>query len=457
MGERDAKHLRALPSIDFIMRRLEGSAPRSVLKAAARRAVDEARVATDEHAVSSEAVLKRTGQLLEDYARGGLQPVINATGVLLHTNLGRSPLGTRQLDAVVRAAKSYGNLEYDLTAGARGDRLEHIRRLLTDLTGAEDALVANNNAGATLLVLASVCHDREVIVSRGELVEIGGAFRIPDIVSTAGVKLREVGTTNRTRIGDYERAITPETAAILKVHPSNYRVVGFAEDVAARDLARLARARGIPFIHDIGSGLMQRVEEHDWLGAEPGVVESLREGADAVLFSGDKLLGGPQAGIVVGRRALVERALKHPLARALRPDKMTLAALEQTLVAYAEHDLSSLPLWALAGVSEAELLRRAEGIRDEVVARVPSAKVAAERTEAATGGGSLPGAAVPSAAVVLEVEDPDAFTENLRRAEVPVIARIADGRVLLDLRAVFEEQDQSIVDAVCKGLEVTGR
>jgi L-seryl-tRNA(Ser) seleniumtransferase len=440
---------RDLPSVDFVIGHLTKGVPHEIGVDAARRALDEARARIESGTeVTRDDVARRAQEFVDETLSARLQPVINATGVLLHTNLGRAPLGERQIDAVVAAATSYGTLEYELATGTRGKRGTHIRNLVRAMTGAEDAFVVNNNAGATLLVLAGLCGGREVVVSRGELVEIGGEFRIPDIAAAAGVTLREVGTTNRTRLADYERAIRPETGALLKVHPSNYRIVGFTAEASGRDLARLARARGIPFVHDIGSGLLRPWRDHPWLAGEPAVSETLRDGADVVLFSGDKLLGGPQAGIILGRSKIMEALARHPLARALRPDKMTLAALEATLMAYAEDEPERLPLWRLAAVAQKELLARAERLCERLTDGAPGVEISAEETDATAGGGSSPSRPLPSAAVIVTTDEPDEFAARLRMGSPPVVARIADDRVVLDLRTVFAEQDDALLSAL---------
>ncbi|MFN2525353.1 MAG: L-seryl-tRNA(Sec) selenium transferase, partial [Actinomycetota bacterium] len=349
--------LRALPSVEKVAGALRSETSAPVATAVARLAVDAARAAIrrGEDAPSHDDVLDNARELLAGERRATLRPVINATGVLIHTNLGRVPLGDSQLDAVQRIASGYSNLEYDLAEGARGNRYGHARLRIARLTGAEDALVVNNNAAGMLLVLSALAEGKEVIVSRGELIEIGGEFRIPEILALSGARLVEVGTTNRTHLSDYERAIHPETGLILKVHPSNYRVVGFTATVDAHALAKLARGRGVCFVHDIGSGLVGAPEEVDWLRGEPSAERALAEGADLITFSGDKLLGGPQAGVIAGRQELIAKLNEHPLLRALRVDKMTLAALEATLDLYLEGEFTALPLWGLATTTSDEL------------------------------------------------------------------------------------------------------
>jgi L-seryl-tRNA(Ser) seleniumtransferase len=438
--------LRRLPSVEDIRRRLD--APHNVAVGAARKAIDLARAE-----IRNGGPTPGEGEIVES-ARAiaaaaisvRLRPVINATGVLVHTNLGRVPLGSVQLEAVARVAGSYSNLEYDLSSGRRGSRYSHAEGLINEAVGSEAALVVNNNAAAVLLVLAGLCREREVIISRGELIEIGGEFRIPDVMTASGVKLVEVGTTNRTHIGDYEKAIGPDTAAILKVHPSNYKMVGFTHSVPSRDLARLARGRGVCFIHDLGSGLVQ--EAGAPFSSEPRARDALEEGADIVTFSGDKLLGGPQAGIVAGRADLVARLTSHPLLRALRVDKMTLAALESTLAAYIEGRLEDLPLWKMVATSLDELQQRAEAI---VSSMTPgAAKVEAVPLAAVAGGGSLPGEELESwgLSVTHPEKTPDEIERALRAHDPPVIARIEQDRVLLDLRTVEPSGDRTVSDAL---------
>jgi L-seryl-tRNA(Ser) seleniumtransferase len=358
-----------------------------------------------------------------------LRRVINATGVVLHTNLGRAPLAPEALARVAAVARGYSNLEYDLGAGARGSRQDHLAGLLRDLTGAEAALVVNNNAAAVLLALAALAEGRDVVVSRGELVEIGDGFRIPDVLTRSGARLVEVGTTNRTRIADYERAIGADTAAILRVHQSNFRIVGFAEQPAVHELARLAQRRGLVLVDDLGSGVLEEA------GDEPTVRSSLEAGADLVTFSGDKLLGGPQAGIVVGRAELVERLRGHPLQRAVRADKLTLAALEGTLALYRRSE--SPPVLRMLAEPPDSVRARAERLAGLTGGRV-------EATVARTGGGSLPLAEIESFACAL-AED---LAAPLRTGELPVIGIVRDGMLLLDCRTIAEDEVEEVAAAV---------
>ena len=365
--------------------------------------------------------------------RPTLRRTLNATGVLVHTNLGRAPLPEPALERVREVGRGYSNLEYDLSAGVRGSRQDHSAGLLRRLTGAEAALVVNNNAAAVLLALAALAEGREVVVSRGELIEIGDGFRIPDVLARSGARLVEVGTTNRTRAADYEGTIGPDTAVVLRVHQSNFRVVGFTEQPTVEELAAVARRHGLPLVDDLGSGVLVDVPD------EPSVRESLSAGADLVTFSGDKLLGGPQAGIVVGRAELVERLRRHPLQRALRADKLTLAALEGTLGLYLDpgRALREIPVLRML-FEPAETLRA----RTERLAALVGGAV--EETVARVGGGALPLAELPSYACAVEEE----LAPALRAAEPPVIGIVRDGRLLLDCRTLTDTEVDEVAAAV---------
>jgi L-seryl-tRNA(Ser) seleniumtransferase len=362
-----------------------------------------------------------------------LRRVLNATGVIVHTNLGRAPLSTAALERVREIGGAYSNLEYDLDEGARGSRQDHVAGILRRLTGAEAALVVNNNAAAVLLALAALAEGREVLVSRGELIEIGDGFRIPDVLARSGARLVEVGTTNRTRPADYERAIGPETALLLRVHQSNFRLVGFTEQPAVRQLAQVARRTGLPLVDDLGSGVLVAYED------EPSARDSLAAGADLVCFSGDKLLGGPQAGIVVGRGELVERLRRHPLQRALRADKLTLAALEGTLSLYLDPELAVHELPVLRMLAEPAASARA---RAERLAALVGGEV--EATVARAGGGALPLAEVPSFACAVE----ESLAGPLRSGTPPIVAIVRDGRCLLDCRTLADEEIEEAAAAV---------
>ena len=381
-----------------------------------------------------------------------LRPVINATGVIVHTNLGRAPLARAALDRIAEVASGYANLEYDLAAGKRGSRTVHAATLLTQLTGAEAAVVVNNNAAAVLLVLAALADGREVIISRGELVEIGGGFRIPDVMRQSGAILREVGTTNRTRAADYAAAIGERTALILRVHPSNFRIEGFTERPPLAELAQLGARFDIPVAEDLGSGRLAGGAAARPIGGEPTVGASIDAGVSVCTFSGDKLLGGPQAGIIVGRRALLERVRRHPLMRALRVDKLTIAALEATLIEHAKGQADrTVPVARMIAAPVEELAARAEAL----CARLSGAaglRVAAEASEAAIGGGSTPGITLESRALVVAPtgRSADDLAAVLRANEPPVIGRIAGDALWLDLRTVLPEQDDAVAAALLR-------
>ena len=452
------KRLRGLPSVDRVIAALPQDAPASIIAHAARQVVDRAReqLLQTDSAVDFDQIVASARSLIEKHNRSLLSEVINATGVVIHTNLGRAPLGIRQLNAVRTVAGGYVNLEYDLEKGKRGNRYSHAGALITAMTGAEAALVVNNNAAAVLLLLSALCRGREVIISRGELIEIGGEFRIPDIMKTSGAILREVGTTNRTHLEDYERAITPDTAAIMKVHPSNYRMVGFTAEVTTRELARLARGRGVLLLNDLGSGLTiePRIAA---LRSEPLVQDAVATGADIVTFSGDKLLGGPQAGIIVGRSDLVDRLAMHPLLRALRVDKLTLAALEATLRAYLEDDAGALPVWQMLHASSEDLHTRALRIA-AAIDGTKDAKAEAIAIASVTGGGSAPAAELDSWGV--DVNHPErgasALAAALRASDPPIIGRTENDKTIIDLRTVLPRDDDRLIAGIVDALRRVG-
>jgi L-seryl-tRNA(Ser) seleniumtransferase len=389
------------------------------------------------------------GQLRRSLAYS-LKPVINATGVILHTNLGRAPLAAAAFTHIAETAGAYSNLEYDLETGTRGKRDVHVdrlfRKLLSRQPGAAEVstIVVNNNAAAVLLALNTMAMGGEVIASRGELVEIGGSFRIPDVMAKSGATLREVGTTNRTRTGDYEAAIDQNTKLLLRVHRSNFEITGFAEQPSLTELVELSHRRGIPLMEDLGSGALVDLSLHG-IANEPGVLESLRAGVDVVTYSGDKLLGGPQAGMLSGRGDLIGKMRSNALFRALRVDKLTYAALEATLLAYVKQDYKAIPALRLMARTAEEIGARAEAI----AARVRSASLAAEIVDGTSviGGGAAPSAVLPTKLLAVTVEDlsADEIESKLRLGDPPIITRVEDGRVVLDLRTVFAEQDESIV------------
>jgi L-seryl-tRNA(Ser) seleniumtransferase len=433
---------RALPQVDRLVRALspEGHGlPHAVLVDAVRTALKCARALARSGGAPDVAALARR----EIDARRAimLRAVINATGVVLHTNLGRAPLSHDAIDAVVEVARGYSNLELDTSTGRRGDRFAHVEPLLALICGAQAALVVNNNAAAVLLVCAALGAQREVVVSRGELIEIGGEFRIPDVLAQSGATLREVGTTNRTRASDYTRAIGVNTAFVLKVHPSNYRVVGFTTSPSLGELAAVATRKRVPLVFDAGSGLVA----HE-LSDEPIVSQALRDGADLVCFSGDKLFGGPQAGIVVGSSKLIAPLRGHPLLRALRPDKMQLAALGATALAYLHGRGGDLPVWQMIDATPDDIRRRASKVVKRLAALGYDARVADGSSVA--GGGSLPGEDIPT--TTLRVRHPSLtpkdVTAGLRRAEPAVIARIEGSAVIVDLRTVLPSQEAQLIE-----------
>ena len=381
--------------------------------------------------------------------RPALRGVINATGVVVHTNLGRAPLAPSAAQAAGDAAGRYVDLEFDLDAGRRGSRQDHLEPLLCRLTGAEAALVVNNNAAAVFLVLAALARGREVILSRGELVEIGGSFRIPDVMAESGAVLREVGTTNRTHLRDYVQAVGPETVAFLRVHPSNFRQIGFTHRVTGEDLAQAAHAAGLLFLEDLGSGALLP------LGDEPTVREVLESGADLLTMSGDKLVGGPQAGIILGRRALVERLRQAPLYRALRPDKMTVAALAETIRLYLRGEEAAVPVYAMLTADPEGLRRRAQSLRRRL-SRL-GVKTAVVPLYGRAGGGALPESPLPSYGVAVQGGSPDALHHRLRLGEPPVVGRIEDDRLVLDVRTVFPAQEEPLAQAVADALAAVAR
>ena len=442
---------RALPSVGTLldmapMRALLERAPRAVVTDAVRDAIDAARRDPSRTPADDDGWLALVLAALTLREQPSLRPLFNATGVVLHTNLGRAPLATAAIDAIADIAAGFSNLEYDLESGARGSRYVHCVALLRELTGAEDAIVVNNCASALVLALAALARGRESVISRGELIEIGGSFRIPEIMEAAGTTLVEVGTTNRTNVEDYRRAIGPRTAALVKVHRSNFTVSGFVAEVAARELAGIAAEKGLAVIEDFGSGLMVSLEQYGLTG-EPTAAQVVRGGASLVLMSGDKLLGGPQAGIILGTTAAVGMLRKHPLARALRVDKLTIAALGATLALYRDpaRAVRDIPVLAMLTQSGDEIRARAERVSAALAARgVASTLVAAEST---VGGGAFPAARMPTSAIAL-AGDAASLERRLRLAAVPVIGRVADDRLLLDLRAVPVARDHAFVAAV---------
>ena len=445
---------RELPSVNALLetsgvRSLLEQHPRRVVLDAVRSAVDAARSAGGAHRTEQQWVESITSAVRHS-TQSSLRRVINATGVVLHTNLGRAPLADAAIRAIEEVAEGFSNLEYDIETGQRGSRYSHCVGLLRQLTGAEDALVVNNCAAAVVLALNALAQKKEVLVSRGELVEIGGSFRIPDIMARSGARLVEVGTTNRTHDDDYRRAITPKTGAIVKVHRSNFTIEGFTSEVSVERLAFIAAEHGLPVIHDLGSGLMLRLDAYGLTG-EPTASTALASGATLVLMSGDKLLGGPQAGIILGAAGAVAKLRRNPFARAMRVDKLTLSALEATLRLYLEPEraLKEIPVLAMLTESPSEIESRAHAVAAALQDGGVEAEVTA--TKASVGGGAFPTAEIPSTGVVLGGHAVET-EEKLRGGEPPVIGRIADGKLLLDLRSVLPREDATLSRAILKAL-----
>lgn len=455
MDDKQKARLKSLPKVDEVLAVLEkrgalARAPRGKVLEAIRQVVDEIRSAVlsgawaEDRTLTSESAAEAVTARIERLRAYSLRRVINATGIILHTNLGRAPLCREALERIVEVSRGYSNLEFDLAAGRRGLRYDHVREILCELTGAEDALVVNNNAAAVLLVLSSLARGREAVVSRGELIEIGGEFRIPEVMERSGAVLREVGATNRTHLSDYERAIGENTALIMKVHTSNFRIVGFTEEVPVPDLVALGSRRGIPVMNDLGSGCFLRLERYG-LQREPTVAEAVKEGADVITFSGDKLLGGPQAGVIVGRKDLLEAIKRNPLNRALRIDKLTLAALEATARLYLNEQDAVAGLRSLTALTEpVEAAARRAGRLMRMLKReaLPGVTLALRKGSSLSGGGSLPTQQIPTVLVALRSEGLSAarIDEKLRALPVPVVARISGDEVLFDPRTLSAEE-----------------
>ena len=462
MDDLKKEMLKKLPKIDKFLLILEKQniydlAPREIVKETCRKVVQDLRdkIVNAKKKQSAEscpdavAVAQEVEKSIKGLYRYSLRRVVNATGVILHTNLGRAPLCPEALQRIMEVGKGYSNLEFDLAKGERGQRYDHVISLICALTGAEDALIVNNNAAAVLLVLNTLADGKEAIVSRGELIEIGGEFRIPEIMQKSASKLREVGTTNRTRLSDYEKAVNENSGLIMKVHTSNYRIVGFTEEASIESLVELAKSRGIPVMDDLGSGCLIDLEQYG-LQHEPTVRERLATGVDVVTFSGDKLLGGPQAGIIVGKKDVLETIKKNPLNRALRIDKFTLAALEATLMHYLNPVQAVKKLRALKALTEpvTTVKKRAEKLIEKLQKeKFDSLKFSLREDFAATGGGSLPTQQIPTVLVSVKNKKMPAtkMKEKLRRLEVPIIARVDKDEILLDLRTVTEDEFAFIV------------
>ena len=459
--------LRQIPSVDELVAQprlaaLSKRTDRNLVVEVARAVLADlrARIAGDSNwtalGLSAASVEELISTEVERILSRSLQPVINATGVILHTNLGRAPLPETAVDEFRRSATQYSNLEYDLEAGTRGKRDVHTSELLTRLTGAEAAIVVNNCAAAVLVTLAALARGGEVIVSRGELIEIGDGFRIPEIMEQSGAILREVGTTNRTRLADYENAINEKTRVLLRVHPSNFKVTGFTDKPSIEELVALSQRSGLPLVEDLGSGCLVDLSEHGV--SEPTVKQSVDAGVSVVMFSGDKLLGGPQAGIIAGKKEIIARVRRYPLFRALRVDKLTIAALEATLGAYLRAAWSEIPAMRMIRMTTQELKRRAENFIRELRPELPLDEVEIEIADGASlaGGGSTPSQSLPTKIIRIASARYSAtkLEQRLRRAPAgaSVIARVEDDRLILDLRTVFSEQEPLLIKTLSSAL-----
>jgi L-seryl-tRNA(Ser) seleniumtransferase len=460
VSNEQAELLRQIPSVDELLLQprlaaLSSRVDRNLVVEVARAILSglRARIAGDSKGTALAANLESVEELVaaevERILSRSLQPVINATGVILHTNLGRAPLSAAVVEEFRRTATEYSNLEYDLEAGARGKRDVHTAELLTRLTGAEAAIVVNNCAAAVLVTLAALARGGEVIVSRGELIEIGDGFRIPEIMEQSGAILREVGTTNRTHVGDYENAINEKTRLLLRVHPSNFKVTGFTDKPSLEELVALSQRTGLPLVEDLGSGCLVNLSEHGI--AEPTVRESVEAAVGIVTFSGDKLFGGPQAGIIAGKKELIAKVRRHPLFRALRVDKLTIAALEATLSAYLRAAWDEIPAMRMIRMTPQEIKRRAENFIRELRPELPLDEVEIEIADGVSlaGGGSTPAQSLPTKIIRIASARYSAakLEQRLRRAPsgISVIARVEEERLILDLRTVFPEQEPLLV------------
>lgn len=453
------ERLRQLPSVDRLLgteavQALVAAYGHRQTVAALRQTLDLARdeVRTGADVPDAATIAARTEALLQARLAPTLRPAINATGVIIHTNLGRAPLSAAARAAVEAVARGYSTLEYDLEAGQRGRRSVHAERLLCELTGAESALVVNNNAGAVLLALTGMAQGRGVVISRGQLVEIGGGFRVPEVMAHSGARLIEIGTTNRTHLRDYEQALDahPDAVLILRAHHSNFRIIGFTAEPTLAELVALGAAHGVPVLDDLGSGALLDTAQFG-LMHEPTVQESVAVGAAVVCFSGDKLLGGPQAGVIVGKAEYVEPLKRHPLARALRADKLCLAALQATLLHYLKDEATEqIPVWRMIAAPPDEIERRAQSWRRALARAGIAAEIVDGRST--VGGGSLPGETLPTRLVALKVDSPDAVAAALRAATPPVIARIEEDRLVLDPRTVLAEEERALLRVVTEAV-----
>lgn len=454
--------LRQIPKIDELLRQEEIQAaakkfPHSVVLESLRQTIDALRQSIldgqQDAPVNSAALCSQAIALMEEKSTMNLRPVINATGIILHTNLGRARLSDHAVQAIASIAQDYNTLEYNLKKGSRGSRYDHVEELIAKITGAEDAMVVNNNAAAVMLVLSTMAKGREVIVSRGELVEIGGAFRVPDIMAQSGGTLVEVGTTNKTHPSDYVKAITENTGALLKVHTSNFKIMGFMEEVSLEEMVEIGHKAGLPVLYDLGSGALVRLEDYGILD-EPNVLDSVKSGADIISFSGDKLMGGPQAGIIIGKKEYIDAMKKNPLTRAFRIDKLTLAALEATLRDYLDPQVAvaTIPTLKMIAATTETLRPKAEKLLKLLAQEPQGYTVELCEDVGQIGGGSVPTQMIPSVVVTLKTTEIslDTLEQRLRKAPLPIIARISKERMLLDVRTIDEEQFPYINDILRK-------
>lgn len=452
-----SKKLRQIPSIEEILQseKLQdyiSSLSRPLVTQISRKIVDQIRkeLSKKSFGISREIIITRVIEELEALSSSTLKPVINGTGVIIHTNLGRAPVSYEVLKHVSEISTSYSSLEYDLKKGKRGERTIFLEKLLCELSGSEAALVVNNNAAAVLLILSGLAKGKEVIISRGELVQIGGGFKIPEILSESGAIMKEVGTTNRTSLSDYQRAISKNTRILLKVHKSNFWMSGFVEEVSVEELVTIGRRHRLITVEDLGSGAVPFTENFG-LGHEPRITEGVSAGADLVCFSGDKLLGGPQAGIIVGRKKYIDQLRKNPLYRALRVDKMVIAGLEQVILSYFKKEEEKIPVWKMISTSLDVLRKRGEEISAKLNAYGIS--VSLKESKSTVGGGSLPGETLPTIVLSLDSQTaPESLAEKFRSLDSLIIGRIEKNRFVLDLRTIFPEQDELIVQGARKVL-----
>lgn len=450
--------LRNLPKIDELLKEEIvinelSSTMRTIVVESLRETIDSYRdliLKGDIKEYSKEDILKSFLELLSDKKGSNFKKVINAAGVVIHTNLGRSLLAKKALENVINVADNFNNLEYDLKKGQRGSRYSHVEELIKKVTGAEAAVVVNNNAAAVMLALNTLCKDKEAIVSRGQLVEIGGSFRVPDVMTFSGAKLVEVGTTNRTHLYDYENNINENTGVLLKVHTSNFKILGFTEDVSVEELVEIGNKRDIPVIEDIGSGTLVDFSKYGFT-YEPTVQESIKKGADVVTFSGDKMLGGPQAGIIVGKKKYIDKMKKNQLTRALRIDKMTLAALEGTLKYYLDETeaVKNIPTLYMILSSKEEHKKRAQRLKRRLQNRANNFKFALEEDYSMVGGGSMPAERIETYVIKVKSDkfSPQELERKLRENKTPIIIRVSNNEVVLDLRTIFDKDFDTIVDA----------